>query len=256
MRKLIFGLLLVAGLLGPVLAQKGGTTVPQVNTLAKDLMVYWKFDESSYGSGAFMSFGRITSTLTAVNSPVSSSTSVFGNAAYLLSTDTDYFTVADNAALSFVDEDLTISVWARVETIAGNDRRVINKGNGIFTGEYSYSLRWQNSSSLWRWGVSNGSATGFVNSSTATSGVYQHLICYHDATANEVGIIVNNGTAATVSYSSGLFDDSGTLYIGQDPTFNVPFDGYIDDIAIWRRRLTAAEIEYLYNSGSGRNPIP
>lgn len=254
MRKLIFSLILMAGLIGSAAAQKGGTTVPQVNTLTDRLVAYWKFDETSYGSPV-TSFGQLTSTLTANNSPASSTTAKFGRAANLLELDTDYFSMSDNAAVSFGNEDFTITGWYRVDDTS-TDRRAIHKGSGIDPSNFAYALRYSSSGNVWRWAISSGSSTTGVNSSTFSSGVFQFVVCYHDSVANTIGISVNGGSFATASWSSGSWDDSGAFYVGLDPSSMTGYDGFIDDVAIWRRMLTAAEIAYLYNGGTGNTPIP
>ena len=48
----------------------------------------------------------------------------------------------------------------------------------------------------------------------------------------------------------------GAFIIGNNGTGNFPFDGVVDEIAIWSRNLTPAERAYLYNAGAGRTYPP
>jgi RHS repeat-associated protein len=67
-------------------------------------------------------------------------------------------------------------------------------------------------------------------------------------------ISVNDGTRdeADFTYPNGIFDGTGVLRIGSG--YNAEYlDGSLDEMALYRRSLTPAEVDWLYNSGNGRS---
>jgi hypothetical protein len=69
------------------------------------------------------------------------------------------------------------------------------------------------------------------------------LVSISDATPP---VIVNNGNGAQP------FPDNPPLLIGENPqTGNRTWNGLIDDVAIWNRPLTEAEVSTLWNNGTG-----
>jgi hypothetical protein len=71
------------------------------------------------------------------------------------------------------------------------------------------------------------------------------LVSTSDATPP---VIVNNGNGAQP------FPDNPPLLIGENPqTGNRTWNGLIDDVAIWNRPLTEAEISTLWNNGTGNS---
>jgi len=84
-------------------------------------------------------------------------------------------------------------------------------------------------------------------------GVWHFVIGFHDATANTVNIQVNDGAVDSAAHTFGAYQSAGSpVHIGQD-TLSGQFDGRIDQVGFWLRKLTTAEKTWLYNSGAGRS---
>ncbi len=164
---------------------------------------------------------------------------------------TEYFTAADNAALSVGDIDFSWALWVQVETIGG--RSVLVKGN---TNDMPYAL--QTFSSRFEFTVTSGS--GFANEvdqfadsfGDIVAGVWNFVVMWHDASANTVNIQVNNGTVDSTSYSFGSYDDGQAFWLGSYHGIRA-WDGLIDEAGFWKKVLTAGERTWLYNSGNGRS---
>jgi hypothetical protein len=74
-------------------------------------------------------------------------------------------------------------------------------------------------------------------------------------------LVVNDGTNATIYVDGSNVGSSGSainnltpqpLRIGDRATSNSPWNGVLDEIAIWSRGLQGSEVTQLYNSGTGR----
>jgi len=90
-----------------------------------------------------------------------------------------------------------------------------------------------------------------------------HVINCYDRSAGVPGkqffvdnVNVTNSLSHGGSDSSGSLSNANPLIFGayRDTTTN-PADGYLDEVGIWKRLLTLAEIGELYNSGVGCNPV-
>jgi len=74
---------------------------------------------------------------------------------------------------------------------------------------------------------------------------------WHDATANVIGINVDDGTALTAAHTTGCQDGTNNFLIGAIHGGGDYMDGLVDEVGIWNKVLTSGEITDLYNSGSG-----
>lgn len=158
-----------------------------------------------------------------------------------------YLSIADNPVLSMGDIDFTIQAWVKFNDL-GSTHVVLGKGQ-VAGPEY---ILYSNASAEINFRVDNG--IGFFPTavfSGASTDTWYHLIGYHNATTDEIGLIVNNGTPATVSYTHGSQDSGSSFMIGEDGSGARWMNGIVDQVAIWKRVLTGAEIAELYNGGSG-----
>lgn len=99
----------------------------------------------------------------------------------------------------------------------------------------------------------NGTTGQFTSSSSyVTAGNWYHLGCVYNGST--LSIIVN-GIARESASRSGLVDYNYNLYVGM-PTDNImdiyAFNGTIDEVAVYNRSLTAAEILANYQQGLQR----
>jgi hypothetical protein len=162
----------------------------------------------------------------------------------------EYLSRTDHADFDLGAEvGMTIAAWVRAETL-GTTRSIFTKDDDT---NVEYQLRFHSSGNftLHSYGATGNANEGAVADtvSVATATDY-FVVCWHDPTANQVGIQCNNNTASTVSHTAGIFAGTGTIRVGQNG-FNQPWDGYIWRVGFWRRALTSGERTELYNSGAG-----
>ena len=85
-----------------------------------------------------------------------------------------------------------------------------------------------------------------------TLATWYHFVCYHDATGNIIGVRINDTTDYTIAHTTGIA--SGTepfLLHNYSATGAFSIDGALDEVGVWNRLLTPAEITELYNGGNG-----
>jgi RHS repeat-associated protein len=116
-----------------------------------------------------------------------------------------------------------------------------------------YALYYNPTGSKFTFLVGNGSISGSVSSQeTIVAGRWYNIMAWHDSFSNTLNIQVNNGTASSVSYTSGAMDTIYPLTLGAHDNGTSGLDGLIDEVALYKRVLTASERTWLYNRGFGR----
>jgi len=176
-------------------------------------------------------------------------------AAKFVAADTRYLTHADDAALSVGDIYWDMVVWVKVTTPAANNPIISKYTNG---GNFEYLLYTNGSKFVFQ--ARNLADTDWVEVGAVTFGnipadTWCMVHCYHDPTANVIGIGVNGGahdTAAIVGIRDGACD----FRVGTLLPFAWYLDGLVGPLAIWKpsgTNLTAAQLTWLYNGGYGRD---
>jgi len=222
--------------------------------LRNNLMAFWSLEEAS-GNRA----DAHGSNTLADNNTVTSNTGKVGTAAQFTATNSEYLSIADNAALSMGDIDFTIAGWVYLDT----------KANEVIAAKYRTNTN--NREYLLYYALSDGATNRFIflvspngvgttavvanNFGEPSTGTWYFVVAWHDATANTINIQINNGTANSTAHSTGVFDGTDDFKIGALHTTSPIYfwNGRIDQLGIWKRVLTATEKAWLYNSGNGRS---
>jgi len=225
-------------------------------SLGVDLTAYWKLDETTGTRADVFSI----SDLTDFNS-VGFAAGKQSNAAEFVRSSEQRLTTPSNSSLTVGDIDFTFSMWIRPTGTVSDVQGVINKWYDNSEREYCLylSVFTPNRLSFIVRDAANTTDTSIDSTFDLVADTWYHVVIYHDSVNNELGIIINDGTPVTVSYSLGVYDGSVnprefSVGCDQDPPVtgnNSYFDGRIDELAMWKRMLTPAEITYLYNSGNG-----
>lgn len=178
-------------------------------------------------------------------------------AAQFTAANSEYLSIADNTALSMGDIDMSMGCWVRLDSTpaAGNTMGIMGKAAA---GDLEYWLQVDNTGGTIRFQFrvrnTGDTTTTTVTASTfgtPTTGTWYFVQAYHDATANTIGIAVNNGAFDTASTSGGIRDGTAPFEIGRHTGGNY-LDGRIDAAFVAKEVLTAADWTYLYSSGNGR----
>ena len=83
------------------------------------------------------------------------------------------------------------------------------------------------------------------------TGQWVHWVLVFDEPANTVELFVNGTSKGAVTSITGQYDASpGDLRIGTKAGANAPFDGKMDEFAVWERALSPLEIAIQYSTGT------
>ena len=246
-----------------LLACLGATTAQAA--LTTDLEANWRLDETS---GTFADATGNGHTGTAVGSPWGDGTNGLINGAVELDGTNDWVKAGDMANFAITNS-FSGSMWLKLDAnptvfnffmgqqeSGASGAKGWRLGNGTDRGKLRFIL--QDGSG----GLDFKETTGNVLNSTD----WLHLAFTYDGSANSNGIIlyVNGVAAATgtglnqLTSSSDITTAAGTEFsIGaRDADGGGTVAGLIDEVGLWNRVLTPAEVTTLYNGGSGMQIIP
>ena len=154
--------------------------------------------------------------------------------------------VSDSPSLN-INEAITMTAWVKLDgTNTDNGNAIISK-NG--SGSEPYAFFASNS------GLSGNISVYFkgdINSGIKCPlNTWTHLAVTYDQ--NNFVFYVNGVKASTKNSTNRLSDSSGMkLYIGASPFGAIEdFSGLMDDVRIYNRSLSEAEVQELYNDGDG-----
>jgi hypothetical protein len=202
------------------------------------LVAYWNFDD---GNPAMVSDATGNGHTGTVRGEVAPSTG-FINGAYTFhgaGVASSHISVPNTPALQFAaSQSFTVSAWVKPANIHKTEQAVLAKsadqGN-------AYGI-WINAKDQWIFRGPNGDLVG----STATGGAWTHVAVVQDAVANTRKLYVN-GVLAGNQNGTQAADGVGDLWMGQQNVTSNPksFPGLIDEVRLYNRALTDAEIPTL-----------
>lgn len=219
------------------------------NDVTSGLVGHWKFDEAS-GLAAYDSSGNfLNGTLTNGPTRTASSSCQMGSCLGFNGT-SNYVNFTSSGVLNITGNQ-TISLWVKSSTAVTN---------ADIAGRWLSSV---DNKKIWRLRVDGTlltfrvSADGIANSSDATTtissaidGNWHHIVAMYDGSS--IGVYIDGTLRGSTVYSGGLFSDVGSiLRVGASSSgggIAAYFEGIIDDVRIYNRALSAAEIKQLYSS--------
>jgi hypothetical protein len=221
--------------------------VPAQGALTDNLVSFWELEEASGTRDDAHGANDLTD-----NATVTQAAGKVGNAGQFTSANSEYLSRADNADLSTGDIDWTITAWIYADTLV-NFGGIVHKGwSSSADTNREYVLYVDGGTLRFLVGTNGGSqvvqATNFGALSTAT---WYFVTLQHDSVGNTIGISVNDGTFNTTSHSLGTQDGTSAFQIGGVSAQSLYWNGRIDQVGFWKRKITSGEITQLYNAGSG-----
>jgi hypothetical protein len=159
------------------------------------------------------------------------------------------------------DHDYAISFWIDPISGFGPSNLLISKLSGSLHNQYPFAISGLSSNKLMFAAAASPTSLVSVTSSAAlTNGTWTHIVCQKTGSALQLYI---NGTLSnsvsnqilTNSYSplsaSGRIDNTSDVYIGGHPAINSVFKGVLDEVRIFNKSLTAANISALADRSVG-----
>ena len=220
--------------------------------LIDNLISYWKLDEASGTREDAHSTNDLTD-----NNTVLAAAGIINDGADFESANTESLSITDAAQSGLaITGDLSISLWTKLESALGADegRQFISKA---VAGQRSYSFLLESfGGNFIDFSVSDDGTANSTAQKTwePSAGVFYHVAVTYDASAGEVKFYIDGSQLSTTvtGMPTSIFDSTTAFYIGVFGTgTGSPFDGIIDEVGIWNKVLTDAEVTELYNGGAG-----
>ena len=156
--------------------------------------------------------------------------------------------IAINAAAGVLSSSAgSYSVWAITDTTTSSGvyiKSIVNTENTI-------ALSYNAASDL-----ITANYKGTTTSVTATDdaaiegdGLWHHLLCTWDTSADELKLYVDGSLAMTTTSLPTFGGIMGTASIGNNANSGNYFKGNIDEVSIWNKALSASEVTTIYNDG-------
>ena len=151
------------------------------------------------------------------------------------------------------DEDFTFEVWVYFDALhdGSNKRHIIQQGKT--GGKLEWALYFGTADDKLIFATSSdGSSydTTVTWGTAASTATWYQVFCWHNATADTIGISVNDGTPVTASNAGkSPVKRNAKMFIGGQGTPS--FDGRMRCFRFWEKVVSAADRTALYNSGTG-----
>ena len=169
---------------------------------------------------------------------------------------TEYIDVNDNSTLNFGTNEFSLAVWLKT-TDNGSRKRIMAKRSSSAAAWYSLAL-------------DSGKATleitgadTITSSVSVADGQWHHVAFTRDPVATsprKYHLYIDGVENNTMDDSGADLDNTGPLEIGKwntEAEGGAIFSGAIDEVQLFNRALTSAEIQSIYNAGSaGLTPPP
>ncbi|MEM0050370.1 MAG: LamG domain-containing protein [Candidatus Bathyarchaeia archaeon] len=210
------------------------------------LVLYLPFDEGSgsvaYDESGNNNNGELRNNPTWVDGKL-------GKALYFNSSLRSYVRVPRSESIEPPNQ-ITISAWVYYSIIT-TDGSIINKryNSSIYSwSSYHISIRATDKKVLFR--LSTDSATNLLSSLPLPPG-WHHIVAVYDGSYMKI-FIDGELSAQTEKTGTIIYDATQHLYIGTFDGYNAPFEGVIDEVRIYNRALSDAEVKWLYESSGAR----
>ncbi len=228
--------------------------VSQGATIHNGLLNYWNLDGNANDTaGSFAEATGATTDNGSVNGTVGFAASPLGQAGSFPGGAGNNITVADGGAsgaggvandVDRTGSSLTLSVWVQVDAWSTNWQGIASHGEGA---DYRIARHSGNN------GIAYAGGTVDINTAGTfpASANWYHIVATTSA-AGATNLYINGSLLATGAGPANI-NASGAnaniLCIGCNPDNGREFDGLIDDLGMWDRALSAAEVTEIYQAG-------
>lgn len=238
-----------AGLAG-IGSAKGSSAIMGSSDLASalndGLVGYWKMDEVSWNgtTGEVIDASGNGNHGVAVNGATTGA-GKYGNGGVFDGGD-DYATIPDAPAFNFAtNTGTTISLWFKTNS---NDKFLFDHYNGGIPGSGWYISI--DSNGKLRFGHRGAEEILFASTMALNDNFWHHAVITFTPTNNAKMYIDGEFNSADTSYS-GLIDRHESLTIGNLSDFAYYYSGSLDEVRIYNRALSPAEVKALYEWAPG-----
>tara|TARA_R110000824_G_C15102744_1_gene666437 strand:- start:342 stop:1124 length:783 start_codon:yes stop_codon:yes gene_type:complete len=176
-------------------------------------------------------------------------------------TGSSYVSLANESNFDFErDDPFSISLWVRPSSTSATT--ILAKGTTHFTstGIYLSNVNIGGGQVRFRFQINAGGSNYEVwTSANSLANTTYYLTCTYDGNSNKDGLkIYRNGSLDTTGASNPITAsllNNEQFAIGATSTGGTDFSGWVDELSVWSKSLTADNVSWLYNSGSGNELV-
>ena len=156
----------------------------------------------------------------------------------------------DATAQPFDQDNTSVSMW--IKTSASGEERLFFKGYGPSSNESLWDHRVMGGKAYFYWREETGSTNvDLTSTSDVNDGNWHHVVI--SKSGPEITMFVNGSEEATVTGANGTWSGTYDVHLGKwdHPSFPQShlYNGDMDDLRIWSRALTDADVTALYDAG-------
>jgi glucose/arabinose dehydrogenase len=229
-----------------LLASAAGPTTAAVPT--EGLVAHWSFDEGSGSTAADRSGNGHAGSLQYGATWAAAAQCKLGACVSLDGSD-DYVRVLNKASLELTG-DVTVAAWIKPAAV-GSERTVVSKRYEFELGAIDdvapHPLKWTHKA------AGGAVVSGNLTTSTEASR-WHHVVLVRDATAREIRGYEDGTPNVTGTYASPPATSTYNVNIGRNPGGGQHFKGLIDEVRVYGRALSPAEVQALYDEAGA--PLP
>jgi RHS repeat-associated protein len=217
--------------------------------LVSDLVSRWKLDE---GSGSTINDSKGTNNGTAANT--SWTTGRLGNALSFNGT-SSYISVPDTDNSLDIDNEITITAWIKPNNLSGYYCIAAKQPSGTAANNYpgNYEFRIEQTSGclkLLHQTSTGNTISAYMSTIAVNVGQWQHVVVTLKE-GSSVKFYINGLPAGSFSQTTAFgIANNNPLRIGSRKDSSCWFNGDIDDVQIYKRCLSANEIQEIYTNKS------
>lgn len=229
--------------------------VSSQNVLGTNEVGYWLMDE---GSGSTVDDSSLNSNIASLNGNATFSSTVpsvnFANTSsiYLDGVD-DYLNPGNNLSIFQNKSAVTMSAWIRRDTVNSSDQIFgVSTGTSNANSRASIYGNYTEIRCVGRSSDNEGQQDVSTSGLNAAINTWYHVACVIDYTNKTISIYVNGqlktmqAAAFTANTTSDTASQTSAIGIDEDKGGD-DFGGYIDDLRVYDRALTAVEIQSMAN---------
>ena len=214
--------------------------------LIEDLKAFWKLGEVSGTRADSIGSNTLTD-----NNTVTSATGIIGNGAQFERDNSEHFSLADNDDMSMGAANFSFNLWLKPNN-ASEQSGLFGKYDNVSNGDEYFCYR-RSDDTIWFVTFGGASRTNNESTGTVDEDVLTMLTITYTTSTKTSRIYFDAGTAEDFVHNEDPIDQDSVFYMGKniDQQASGYYDGLMDEVGVWKKVLTAAEITELYNSGAG-----
>ncbi|MES9858379.1 MAG: alkaline phosphatase family protein, partial [Sedimenticola sp.] len=165
----------------------------------------------------------------------------------------EYVSFGTSANLNFgANTDFSVAFWVK-STGWTSDPSLISNKNWKSGSNQGWVIAAEDDGSHWQWNFkgASGSRADYENGGTINDGQWHHITVTHDRDGNAVFYHDGVPVGSVSIVGQGSVDSGLPTALNADGTLTYNDDFSYDDLKIWRRVVTASEIQTLYSDANG-----